>query len=226
MKRSSDDGRREFIGGAGATVAGLIAWGASRAAMRTPARPTADAVCALHREYVRRLNTDALEQIPELFSSSARVWFNGGVFEGRDGGIRRLFVEHFGKRLQPEPVHRMLLERPHTEDIIEVASDGAFARARFHCLVHVQSSFQSALTLVEMARQQGQGAAQWWEMGCFDNAYARSDEGWRMTGLRYRSLPHDLIDAGLRSSPGHVPTFSACYPSHPAGPDRLEPSVS
>jgi SnoaL-like domain len=226
MKTRSGAGRRGFIGSASAAVAGMLAWGASQAAAGTPAQPAADALRALHREYLRRLNTGALDQLSDLFSSSACVWFNGGIFEGRERGIRRLFVEHFGKRLRPEPAHLSLLDRPHAEDFIEVASDGAFARARFHCLVQVQSTLQSTLTLIEMARQQGHGAVQWWEMGCFDNTYARSDEGWHMTGLRYRSLPHDLIDAGLRSSPGHVPTFSACYPSHPAGPDRLEPSVS
>ena len=226
MTRRSDEGRRGFIGSASAAIAGTLAWGASRPAAGTPAQPRADAVRALHREYIRRLNTGALDQLPDLFSSRARVWFNGGIFEGRDRGVRRLFVEHFGKRLRPEPAHLTLLDRPHAEDFIEVASDGAFARARFHCLVQAQSTFQSTLTLIEMARQQGQGAAQWWEMGRFDYTYARSDVGWRMAGLRYRSLPHDLIDAGLRSPPDHVPAFSACYPSHPAGPDRLEPSAS
>ena len=226
MKPSSAAGRRAFIGRAGAAVAGTVALAGAQIAMSTPARPDLDAIRQLHREYMRRLSAGALAQLPELFAASASVFFSGGVFEGRDRGVRRLFVEHFGRRLRPEPVHLRLLDHARVEDVIEVASDGASARARFHCLVHVQSTFQSALTIVEMARQQGQEAAQWWETGRFDNSYARSAEGWRMTALKYRHLPLELMSAGLRSRPDGVATFAALYPSHPAGPDRLEPDPS
>jgi|HubBroStandDraft_4_1064222.scaffolds.fasta_scaffold123864_2 hypothetical protein len=224
-KTRSAKSRRAFLGRAGATLTGAFTFAAAEAAsVKSVAQQDAQQVIRqLHQDYVRHVSHGALEQVPALFSPNARVRFNGGVFVGQDRGIRRLYREHFGRQLRSEPVHVLLLDHPQTQDFIAVSQDGASARARFHCLVQVQSSIESALTIVEMARQQGQGAAAWWEVGCFDNSYARLAEGWRITELRYRPLPApDQMTHGLRTRPAAVPLFATLYPENPVGPDHLD----
>jgi hypothetical protein len=225
MKTRSAKSRRAFLGRAGATLTGALTFAAADAAsLKSVAQPDVpQCIRLLHQDYVRHVSHGALDQVPALFSPNARVRFNGGVFVGQNRGIRRLYSEHFARRLRSEPVHVLLLDHPQTQDFIAVSQDGASARARFHCLVQAQSSIESALTIVEMARQQGQGATAWWEVGCFDNSYARLAEGWRITELRYRALPApDQMTHGLRARPGVVPMFSTLYPENPVGPDHLE----
>jgi hypothetical protein len=234
MKANSVASRRSFMRRAGAALTGTLAvTAAGTAAARTgaaghsagghSAQQAIEAIRESHRRYLRYVSSGELGMLPALFTPDARVRLNGGVFAGRDAGIRRLYVEHFSRRARPEPVHVLVLDDPHTEGPIAVAHDGASACARFYCFTQMQSSIESSLTLVQMARQQGHPVHEWWEAGCFENAYVQSAEGWRISELRYRTLLDPrLVGRGLPLRPTAVPRFSVLYPLDPLGPDDLE----
>src|SRR5262249_11765696 len=112
---------------------------------------------------------------------------NGGVFAGRDRGIRRLYVEQFGRqsgRPSSEPVHACVVDSAH-EASVEVSLDRQSATARFPCLTQVECALEGGSPLVEIARMQGPGMIQWWEHGLDENSYAKRGGEWKIFELRY-----------------------------------------
>jgi len=211
--------RRNFLATASATLSAplaAIAVGTTAPTARAAAQPRdhtaledAERIRDLHHAYARALNAGDYEQLLELFSEDARVHFEGGTFTGRDLGLRRLYVEHFAQRIAPQAVHVQLLGDPARADALAVAPDGRRAAARFHCLVRAQATIVSSVPLIEMARLQGQGVAEWWEAGCLDNSYVRMADRWRIAELNYRTLgAAEPIGAARRVRPELLPTFT------------------
>jgi len=221
--------RRGFLLRAGASLSGPLAVAVAAAAPGSGERATrdssadAEAIRELQRAYAAHLNAGEYESLLRLFSPDARVHFDGGVFVGRERGIRRLYARHFFDRNAPQPVHVLLLGHPQAADRLQLSADGGSATARFHCLTHAQARIASGLPLIEMARQQGQGIIEWCEAGCFDTAYLQAGGRWRIDELRYRTLgaAPALIERA-RGRPDFVPGFSRLYPEDAIGPDRLD----
>jgi len=66
------------------------------------------AIRNLHQTYEACLDNGRYEEVVGLFTEDASVVFNGGVFEGKEGGVSRLFCNCFrsglaGKKLGPVP---------------------------------------------------------------------------------------------------------------------------
>ena len=176
--------RRTFIWKAGAALSGTLAAAAVTAAGDTSKRvldevgdassarlehlshqlgvlEDANAIRALHRALGHALNQCLHEDVDNLFAAGSHVPPEGAVF---------------------------ILESTREPDVVEVAPDRRTARARFHCFVKVAAALPGSSPLVEMAQQQGQGIATWWEAGLYDNAYVKTDDGWKIQRLRYRSI--------------------------------------
>lgn len=178
--------RRTFIRNAGAVLSATAA--ASAAAVTVseetsvPApKPAEDEIRRLHHTFIERLNGRQYDELPELFANS-------------DTQPPR--VAHFDRAL-PEgalpPVHDYLVGHEQHLDTIEVAPDRRSATACFHCLTRMEAELSPTLPLIEMARQQGQAAIQWWESGVLETTYVRSASGWQIGRLSFRSKGQWLL---------------------------------
>jgi hypothetical protein len=193
-------------------------------AQKTGLAEDSDAIRQLQQSYGSYLDRGMHEEIVSLFAEDAEVHFNGGVFIGRDKGIRRLYREHFGpgKAQAAGPVHSGLLTTPQQQDAVEVAPGGQSAKARFHRLVQASIRDTTEYPMMHLARQQGRDILQWWEDGVFENSYVKAGGVWKIETLSY--IPQGQADyaaAWSRARPAYVPPFSRTYPEDPAGPDRL-----
>jgi hypothetical protein len=184
-----------------------------------------NAIRKLHHAYGYYLDKGIWEEIVNLFAEDGEVYFNGGIFEGKDKGVRRLYVEYFGRGFTGNnhgPVHGFLLDQTQEQDVVDVATDRKSAKARFHCLMQVGVQVVSALPMMEMARQQGQGSLQWWEGGMYENSYVRDGGVWKIKRLDYRAIwQADYALGWAYSKPGYIRPFSKTYPEDPTGPDKL-----
>jgi len=181
----------------------------------------------LHKTYEALLDKGMYQEVESLFTDDAEVIFNGGVFEGRETGIRRLFHDHFssgltGKRIEPAPGFQLDAEQQ--QDMIAVAPDRWSARAGFSYSIQVGSPIVSDSLLVKMARLQGEGIQKWWEGGVYALSYIKDagDGTWKIKRLEYKTLSRaDFKPGRSYAKPISVCRFSKVYPDDPAGPDRL-----
>ncbi len=184
-----------------------------------------NAIRKLHHAYGYYLDKGIWEEIVNLFDDDGEVCFNGGIFEGKDKGIRRLYIDCFGRGFTGHdsgPVHGFLLDQTQEQDVIDIAPHRKSARARFHCLMQTGVEVVSDSPMMEMARQQGQGVLQWWEGGIYENSYVRDGDVWKIQRLGYHAIwQADYALGWAYARPGSISHFSKTYPEDPAGPDRL-----
>jgi hypothetical protein len=185
----------------------------------------ANAIRRLHQSYETYLDQGMYEEVVSLFADDGEVYFNGGLFSGRDKGIRRLFQLHFaggltGKKI--EPASGCQLDAALQQDAIEVAADHKSASARFSFSMRVGTPMDSESTLVQMARMQGQGIIHRWESGICENSYVKTGDVWKIRKMDYRTrLQANPASGWAYAKPISVPLFSKAYPEHPTGPDKL-----
>jgi SnoaL-like domain len=177
--------RRAFIWKAGAALSGTLAAAAATGTADTTSKRVVDeardapsvqlerlshqlgvledanAIRALHRALGHALNEGLHQDVINLFADASEVAPDGAVF---------------------------ILESTQEPGVVEVAPDRRTATARFHCVVKVAAPLPCSSPLVEMAQQQGQGMATWWEAGLYDNSYVKNDAGWKIQTLRYRPI--------------------------------------
>jgi hypothetical protein len=184
-----------------------------------------NAIRKLHHAYGYYLDKGIWEEIVNLFADDGEVYFNGGIFEGKNRGVRRLYIDYFGGGFAGNnfgPIQGFLLDQTQEQDVVEVAPGRKCAKARFHCLMQMAAKVVSDSPLMEMARQQGQGILQWWEGGIYDNSYVRDGDVWKISKLDYRALwQADYALGWAYSKPGYIRPFSKAYPENPTGPDKL-----
>jgi hypothetical protein len=182
---------------------------------------------ALHQTYESYINRGMYEKVVNLFTEDGEVIFNGGVFKGKDRGIRRLYLECFrpgltGKKIEAAPGFQLRTEQQ--QETIEVAADRRSARARFNYSMQVGTPIISDSQLVKMARLHGEGVMKWWEGGIYEISYVKDVRygDWKIKRLEHRVLSKADYRPGLsHARPISVPSFSKGYPEDPAGPDRL-----
>lgn len=198
MKTTSVSTRRRFVQTAGAALSATAAAAVAASPMsagegssleaRLAALEDTDAIRRVHLAYLAYVNDHAWEEALTLFADDAEVRFAGGAFAGREHGIRRLFVEHFGRALaegRPDPVPTQLLAHAPHLDVIDVAADRRTATAAYHCTAQVSAAIAADCTIAEMAIQQGDGSLRWQDAGRIEAAYVREEEGWRIARLDY-----------------------------------------
>jgi hypothetical protein len=185
----------------------------------------ANAIRKLHQRYETYLDQGMYEEVVSLFADDGKVYFNGGIFSGKDKGIRRLFQCHFAEGLTGKKIEHMpgcQLDAAQHRDSIEVAADRKSAKALFWFSMRVGTPMDSESTLVQMARLQGQGIVHWWENGICDNSYVKTGDVWRIKRIYYATiLQANPASNWAYAKPISVPLFSTVYPEHPTGPDKL-----
>jgi hypothetical protein len=175
--------RRSFICNAGAALSATVAATAVAEGIPTkqPSPDAKDEIRQLHQDFVERLNGRRYAELGKLFAGLADP---AGTHDSRPR------AENFERPL-PESTQHPVLDyitgyAQHL-DTIEVAPDQQHATARFHCLTRLEAALSATIPLVEMARQQGQGAIQWWESGVLENTYLRLASGWKIRRLAFRA---------------------------------------
>jgi SnoaL-like domain len=158
------------------------------------------------------------QEVVDLFAAEGEVRFMGGVFRGREQGVRRLYIERFRKTFtggRNGPVYGLLLEHLQLQDIVDVAADGQSARGRFRALL--QGGSHATRTDAPPGIPQ-----QWWEAGVYENEYVREEGVWRIKVLDYRLTWQADFDKGwAHSTPHEGPFFRKPYPADPRGPDEV-----
>jgi uncharacterized protein (TIGR02246 family) len=188
---------------------------------------TEKALRALHQQYEQAMDKGEMDAVLPLFAQDAEVVFNGGVFSGREQGIARLYGQYFmtsktGKRMEAAP--GFVLSAEQLREQVDVAVDLRTARAAFPYSIQAGRPLESASSLASMARAQGEGVQTWWEGGVYELDYAQdlADGSWKIKRLAYNTLSRADYRAGRSYAKAIVvPAFSAHFPEHAQGPDRL-----
>jgi hypothetical protein len=186
-----------------------------------------NAIRGLQQTYENLLHNGKYEEVMDLFIDDGEVIFNGGVFKGKSGGVRRLYCERFksgltGRKIEPAPGFQINAEQQ--QDIVEVATDRRSAKTRFAYSMQVGTPIVPDSQLVRMARLHGEGIMKWWEGGTYELSYVKDmkDGVWKIKRLEYRVLSKAYYRPGIsHAGPISVPPFSKAYPEDPAGPDKL-----
>lgn len=238
-------GRRSFIWKAGAGMSAVLAAAVPGMARARSGNDTSlkrkvnglskqvvlledqSAIRSLHRTYENLLDSGSYKEAVSLFTDDAEVIFNGGVFKGKNNGIRRLYEEHFsygltGRRIDQAPGSELNIIQQ--EDVLEVSGDGKTAKAQFKYSIQVGAPIVSDSSLVKMARLHGEGIMKWWEGGTYGVSYIKDvkDGSWKIKKLEYNVLSRaDYRPGKSYAKPIDIPLFSRTYPEDAAGPDRL-----
>jgi ketosteroid isomerase-like protein len=164
--------RRRFFWHAGALLSAPLAvaaapasgGGADDAAQlleRLATLEDVNAIRALNQTYARLVNACARAELAALFADprTAQV----------DASIRGVAADAFG-----------------AADVIEVSADHATATARVHCIVQVATELEPDCTLVQMAREQGEGVVRHAERRVLETAYVKQGGVWKIERSTYR----------------------------------------
>jgi len=245
MPKQPDTGRRSFMWKIGAATSAVLASAVPGASMRESNKDghlkarvdqlsnqlgileDESAVRGLHQTYESLLHGGGYEDVVDLFAEDGEVIFNGGVFKGKSGGVRRLYCERFksgltGRRIEPPPDFQ-IGDGPQ-QDRVEVETDRRSAKARFAYSMQVGTPMISDSQLVKMARLHGEGILKWWEGGTCELCCVKDmkEGAWKIKRLEYRASSRAYYRPGLsHARPISVPAFSTAYPEDPAGPDTL-----
>lgn len=236
-------GRRSFLWRTGAAVSAVIASAVTGVSKSGPDHDEglksevdrlsgqigcledANVIRSLHQKYESYLDRGMYEDVVGMFADEAEVTFNGGVFAGKDRGVRRLYCDTFsqgrtGKKMEPAPGFEP--DPAQLREAVDVAPDRKSAEAQFTYSMQVGTPLISDLPLLDMARRQGQGILQWWEGGIQAVSYVKVGDAWKISRLEYRVQSKANYKPGRSyARPISVPQFSEAYPGNPTGPDRL-----
>jgi SnoaL-like domain len=236
-------GRRSFLWRTGAAVSAVLASAVAGVSKSSPDRDAdvsgdvdklsnrigcledANLIRNLHQTYESCLDRGMYEEVVGMFADDAEVVFNGGVFAGKDNGIRRLYCDHFaprlaGKKMAPAPGFEP--DPSGQQDIVKVAADRRTAACQFPYSMQVGEPMTGNSSLVEMARLQGGGIVKWWEGGICEASYVKAGESWKIRKLEYRAISKaDYRPGQAYAKPIDVPAFSSVFPRNPTGPDKL-----
>jgi hypothetical protein len=236
-------GRRSFIWKTGAAVSAVLASAVAGVSKSSPEHDAglksevdrlsnqvacleeANAIRKLHQTYESYLDKGMYEEVVSMFADEAEVVFNGGLFSGKDKGVRRLYCDTFrqgltGRKIEAAPGFEP--DPAPLQDVVEVAPDRRSAKAQFRYSMQVGTPVLSDLPLLDMARLQGQGILQWWEGGVHEVSYVKELDAWKINRLEYRVVSKaDYRPGRSYAKPISAPQFSETYPGNPTGPDKL-----
>ncbi len=188
------------------------------------------AIRNLHYAYGYYIDKCLYEDVVDLFADDGEVHFAGGIYRGKDEGVRRLYVESFLEGFtggKPGPVHGFLLDHLQMQDVIHVAPDRETAKARFRAFMQAGAHVTSESPMGEADRKEDRGPTQWWEGGIYENSYVKEDGVWKIKVLNYNPLWHaDYENGWSHTKVGYIPTDPpVLYPENPTGPDAvMEPA--
>ena len=180
----------------------------------------AQAIRRVQFAYGYYMDKGLYQEVVDLFAEAGEVRFMGGVFRGRDAGVRRLYIERFRNtftRGHNGPVYGLMLEHVQLQDIVDVAADRRSAHGRFRAFMQAGSHVSNT--------QRPQGIPlQWWEAGVYENTYVREAGVWKIQVLNYcLSWQADYEQGWAHSKPYTGAFFQRTYPQDPRGPDEILP---
>jgi hypothetical protein len=149
----------------------------------------AETVRRLHLAYESSLDRGRYEDVVAMFTEDAEVVYDGSRFSGSEE-VRRLYCARFaagrtGKKIEPAPGFEP--DPSELEPAVEVAKDRRTASGRFPFSMQVGEPMTGDSSLVAMARLHGEGIVQWWERGSCTLACVKTDAGWKIRRLEYRT---------------------------------------
>jgi hypothetical protein len=182
------------------------------------------AIRNLHYAYGYYIDKCLYEDVVDLFADNGEVHFFGGIFRGKNQGVRRLYVGNFLQGFtggKPGPVYGFLLDHPQMQDVIDVAPDRKTAKARFRCLMQAGSHESSPSAKAAIAK--GEKPMVWWEGGIYENSYVKENGVWKIQILNYNPLWHADYESGWGKSKMIYNSAAPqkLYPENPTGPDAL-----
>jgi hypothetical protein len=182
------------------------------------------AIRNLHHAYGYYIDKCLYEDVVDLFADDGEVHFAGGIYRGKNEGVRRLYVGSFLEGFtggKPGPVHGFLLDHLQMQDVIDVAPDRTTAKARFRAFMQAGAHITSKSPMGEADRNQKRDPTQWWEGGIYENSYVKEDGVWKIKILNYNPLWHaDYKNGWAYTKVGYIPTDPpVLYPDNPTGPD-------
>jgi hypothetical protein len=238
-----DGERRSFIWKMGAALSAVFASAAACASRREADDVTSlkeqiaemsnklgiledtNAIRKLHHAYGYYLDKCIYEEVVNLFANDSEVRFNGGIYIGKDQGVRRLYIENFSQNFTGEkngPIYGFLLDHIQIQDIVDVAPNRKTAKARFRCFM--QAGAHETSQSGKEAAKQGRRPTQWWEGGIYENEYVKEENIWKIKVLDYRAIWHADYETGwAHTRINYVPPASKTYPENPRGPDKIMP---
>ena len=180
------------------------------------------AIRNLHYAYGYYIDKCLYEDVVDLFADNGEVQFFGGIFRGKELGVRRLYVGNFLQGFtggKPGPVYGFLLDHPQMQDVIHVAPDRKTAKARFRCLMQAGAHESSPSAKAAIAK--GEKPMVWWEGGIYENTYVKEDGVWKIQVLNYNPLWHADYESGWGKSKMIYDRTAPMklYPENPIGPD-------
>jgi hypothetical protein len=173
MSKQDSRSRRLFFRHAGAALAVPLTVVAAEASA-APRAPSSElearlaalgdesAIRALNQAYARFVNDRLYPEVSALYADPV----NANV----DRSVSRLSAESFGEH-----------------DTIDVAQDRATAEARLHCVVETETPLEPGSTLVDMARQQGEGFVHRTERRVLEHSYVKLAGVWKIARSTFRS---------------------------------------
>jgi hypothetical protein len=169
MTIETDSSRRRFFFKAGAALSVPLAAGAANAGAADHPDSTAAYKTLGDVDAIRRLQQNLAHQINTASVAGAAAYFVRAADAAALAGVSRLVPADFGER-----------------DLVEIAPGGLAARAEFHCTVETQTPIEARGTLVEMARQQGEGFIRRSATRVLEASYTMHEGCWRIERLRFR----------------------------------------
>jgi hypothetical protein len=192
----------------------------ARLTRQVSALEDASAIRRVQFSYGYFMDKGLYREVVDLFAADGEVRFMGGIFRGRDQGVRRLYIDRFRTtftRGRNGPVYGLLLEHLQLQDIVDVAPDGQSARGRFRALL--QGGSHTSRTDAPPGIPQ-----QWWEAGVYENEYVKEGAVWKIRVLNYcLTWQADFEKGWAHSTPYAGPFFKKTYPEDPGGPDEISP---
>ena len=215
--------RRSFIKKSGVALSGVLAAAVAGSAKAAPSESAngelalrlgkledANAVREIYRAYESAINHGRYEDALNLFAADSEVAFEGGIFAGKDKGVRRLYMENFRQGLTGKKVEASEPSIDTTAENIEPSADRKSAKAVFPYSMRVGAPMDAGLQLVQMARLQGGGILRRHESGHCEVSFVKDGEIWKISRIEYRP-----------AQSGKTARFTKTYPENILGPDRL-----
>jgi len=182
----------------------------------------AGAIRKLQHSYGYYMDKGLYQEVVDLFAEDGEVRFMGGVFKGRNAGVKRLYIDRFRTTFthgKNGPVYGLLLDHMQLQDIVDVAPDRSSARGRFRAFLQGGSHRSKTDAVAALPRQ-------WWEAGVYENTYVREQGTWKVKVLNYCLAWQADFDKGwAESTPYEGAFFKKTFPEDPGGPDEITSEV-
>jgi hypothetical protein len=167
MTKDTTSTRRSFLKGGALLAAPLAAAAVPAVVMaddelkaRLARLENEAAIRELHQTWLRRFNTEALDDAGTLFADPKAA--------ALDPYVRSIAADHSGK-----------------PDAIEVAADGERATGLFYCAVEIENAIAQDCTLARMAHAQGGGFVRRTERRVLNAEYVKASGAWAIAKVEF-----------------------------------------